>query len=303
MFEVRHELLQSMLRGQDIQRPYPIEEEYPLVLSRHGAEYSICVQEGGRLLAHANFFPRTVSKESQTYRLALIGNVATHPDYQRRGLMRSLFAQLETKAVEEKLHALLLWSDLSSFYQKLGFRSFGQELRFTYTKQSLVSSPHFNCFWKFVDHETVQDLSCLLSLRAQRGYTLDRSLKDFRTLLQIPDTALMMARDDKGDIQAYAVLGKGCDMLGVVHEWGATDPRVLLSCLSWLFSMNAIPHLLLLCPQNLDVDILDFFSTFATGVEKHPLVLAKILPLGASSSLFLQESFENNFFIWGLDGI
>ncbi len=57
--------------------------------------------------------------------------------------MRILLGEVEAKARAQGAQAMILWSDLDSFYQKLGFKVFGEELRVTFQIGSLPETKDF----------------------------------------------------------------------------------------------------------------------------------------------------------------
>lgn len=111
----RNQLLQNCLRPEPL--PYPIQSEYPIVLNPDCHDYSHCLYDEDRVIAHANLWPRYLvdDKGRTVAKIGLIGNVATNDEYRGRGIMSKLLTYLESKAILADMQALVLWSDLSKF--------------------------------------------------------------------------------------------------------------------------------------------------------------------------------------------
>jgi hypothetical protein len=223
-----------------------------------------------------------------THKVALIGNVATHTDYQGQGLMRRLMSYLWEHGQSLGVEACLLWSDLHEFYGKLGYHLVGSEQRAVFSAQKILAVDTTMSIEVHSD-VTERELEMYLRLRPKVAKTLLRSAEEFRTLLRIPDMALLTSEDHSG----YALVGKGCDMGGVIHEWGAEDPSFLLSCMQFLLRQTGWQQVMLLAPADIS-GLSKWKELFSYGnVQQHAAVLAR-----NSTNLDL-----SNLFVWGLDSI
>ena len=303
LFKQRSVLLQNSLRPNC--NSYPIECEYPIVLSLKNPQFSYCVTEDDRkfstpkLVAHANFWPRLMLEKStqSEFPVALIGNVATDSSYRGMGIMRNLFADLWDNALSKGYDALILWSDLENFYRKLGFNPCGREYRFCFSSQRLksyVNSCDF--FVPSLESLNQQLLDKMLHLRPETPASLKRSSEEFAQLLGIPDTVVLVSYE-QDEIQSYFVLGKGNDMIGVVHEWGAKSPELVLDAMQYIVKFTNWDMIWLLSPVCLAKNWISVFRPYVKKLETHPVALAKIKK-GSPIGRVIQESF-----IWGLDSI
>ena len=278
---------------------FPIEAEYPLVLGQGKEAFSYCLGTSEKPLAHANLWPRRLvgGTPSSDLRIGLVGNVVTHEQYRGQGLARDLLEGLKQEAIQHGLQALVLWSDLNAFYQKCGFSSCSEELRW------LISVPrqeHSASESKVVlQHEPSLELcAALLASRLPIGPTIERSAKEFQTLLRIPQVSLMTTKATTPSAAAatFTIMGKGCDMIGVVHEWGAIDALALVEQVKAQGRRLGYSEVLLLTPARLPATWQEALHKQATQVQSHPMALAWCQP-GATRSI-LEHSF-----IWGLDSI
>lgn len=268
MRDERDALLTRALR--DGGTPFTIADEYPLVLSRAGARFSHCLLDAGKVVAHANLWPRTIGGELP---VGLVGNVATDERYRGRGLMTTLLRELEERARGAGLKALLLWSDLEGFYQKQGFRSCGRERRYSFSGADLPRAAG----WRRRTDVGREELSTWLAMRPG-VVTLERSVDEFAAQLTIPGMAVFSGTD------GYLVVGKGCDMQGVAHEWGG---NVLSGC-GAACDVLGMAEILVLSPVAL-----------AGSYEEHPMCWAKTIENIDKK----EEALLEQCFVWGLDSI
>lgn len=301
----RNSLLQKSLR--ESAQCFSIESEYPIVLSRDGSRFSYCFRHENVLVAHANLWPRVVtcSVTKQRWNIGLIGNVATDERFRGRGIMSNVLEHLKSVATDTNLSILILWSDLLEFYQKQGFRSFGEERRYIYTEDSLskrhVDSPIKDVFYNKHEISSISDvtLDTFMDLRPKTTLTIDRTTREFASLLRIPNLNVFSSTDSNGRLYAFAILGKGADMESVVHEWGADSASDILNLLSFILSDSDREAAMLLTPKELPKDLHKELNSFVSGKEQHPMALAWTHPaLPKNECRHLEK-----LFIWGLDSI
>jgi len=297
LLDHRDELLQSSLRPASPM--FPIAAEYPIVLARDASNLSLGLIEDQHVIAHANLWPRVLTDQKQSVNVGLIGNVATQSERRGGGLMRQLLEDITQEATAKGLAALFLWSDLSQFYQKMGFQSCGQEIRITLQKsaaqrfQALKPQRTRQFFPISADKLTASDLRVMLNSRPSGIATLLRSVEEFKQLLSIPMTNVL--RDQTGH---FVIMGKGYDMAGVIHEWGMEQPSTLVEACLDIFTITALDAITILLPSTHE-HWTSSFKTMGAEISKHPVMLAKILDAKKMKSLLDSKK----LFIWGLDSI
>jgi predicted N-acetyltransferase YhbS len=299
---VRDSLLQEALRPAEPR--FDIGAEYPIVLGQNGLSHSLGCFMNDRLVAHASVVPRTLIRFGavQPQSIVLVGNVATLPEFRGQGLMRSLLEKAIAISETHKSVGVVLWSDLDSFYDKLGFRPMGREIRRMIAPEqsrSLSDKLAPPSDPEFVPIQQITDTLCrqLLQLRPTLPLTVDRSVDSFKELLTIPDTVLMITRGADKSPNAFYVLGKGYDLIGVLHEWGAKSPNHLASLIKWSQIKFQLPELMILMPQALRDSWASHPALAGQDSECH---MALWHPNHVSS---LDQNDVENFFIWGLDSI
>ncbi len=297
-FLERNKLLQICMRPDPL--PFPIEEEYPIVLSNEARSTSYCLKHNNRICSHANLWPRPVVDRLGRIKgqVGLVGNVATDPSMQGRGHMRKLLSNLEEIGKRQNLDALVLWSDLDQFYHKLGYESVGQELHlgFPKTDPKRPSSRNFDGEFQLNGPLQSRDFERMMALRPSLPLTLSRNASEFARLMNIPwlDNFRILRGDE---IVGSALIGKGYDMVGVIHEWGATDQETLLALIDHMADALPFESLMLLVPDRIDASWKSLLVKYSESHEKHPMALVKYL--------LNKERTEDysSLFVWGLDSI
>lgn len=296
IFTQRNPMLAKCLRDHTL--PWDYGAEYPLILGPEACEMSWCLYDGDHMAAHASLWFRILRHvaNDQTHRIALVGNVATAADYRGQGHMRRLIAHVVETAEREGANAIVLWSDLSEFYQKLGFSSIGRERRFVFhRKDQLIDSGV-----RRVDAHSLSDsdLQMLLDRRPKVEWTLVRTVAEFRGLLSIPECHLFLRRQ-RSQIASWCLIGKGSDMNGVIHEWGASCADELAADAQTIIHQYELSELTLLAPMSLHHHWLQPLGMRSASYQDHAMALAKPLgPNGKEATNALARGF-----IWGLDSI
>lgn len=296
----RNSLLQRSLREPGLN--FPIESEYPIVLSTNGNQFSFCFKEGTELVAHANLWPRSVTCKitNQKWNIGLIGNVATDERFRGRGIMTGVLDNLKAAATANDLTMLILWSDLLEFYQKQSFRSFSEEIRYIFNVDSLAGLPAAGTnFIKFEKNRIYDDtLRTFLNLRPQTNPSVERTIAEFQAMLSIPLLQIYCSTSASGKVLAYAVKGKGADMASVIHEWGGVSPEDVLQLVNFMLQDARQDAVMLLTPVALPHPFHLNFAEKAVLKESHPMALVWTNPLHAEKVESL-----SGLFIWGLDSI
>ena len=304
----RNKLLQYSLRDSltpGYTLPYAIAAEYPLVLHPRYLHRSIGVfSDEQELIAHANVLGRELYQNQEVLtKIALIGNVATKPSMRGRGYMRMLMEYVWEHLLAEGYAAAILWTDNLNLYTGLGYTPFCRELRYSLTADSFAQWPAAGRL-QLMDASTYSPAlhQQLLALRPESTFSLERSYQEQLGLLTIPATYCYVYYDAQGVLKSYAVLGRGFDMRGVVHEWGALQCRDLLLLIAQMFRQHegGLAQSLLLTPCNLPEVWTTELLAVSSKVEEHPSAFACFRPQSTKLRDLLEEEY---FFIWGLDSI
>jgi predicted N-acetyltransferase YhbS len=280
-------------------------DEYPLVLSPERFDnHSQVLIVDGKIVAHLSLLPRTLldPNSDRYFSVGFIGNVATHIDFRGQGLQTRLFNQTAEIAQGLGIDLLILWSDLNQFYQKLGFSSIGQEKRYLIVRKrtKITSDINHSERLRLTTPSSLTNpmLQTLLPMRQSGRYYIQRTVDEFRMLLNIPNTKLFIA-GDPSQLSGYVVVNRGSDMHDVIHEWGFKRPQDLQASMQSLLENMQREQLLLLTPSGMAHPWQKALESISSSVEIHPMALAKIMGRnGQKAFTALSQSF-----IWGLDSI
>lgn len=304
-------LLHQTLREQPID--YSILKEYPLVFTKEQGEENVSGSLVGRvkqsIVTHLNLLTRHFvdADGSVVLRLGFVTNVATHPQWQKKGYMTSTFKHLDSIAAKQNLDALLLWGDLSKFYQSLGFMSLGRERRYHLSHNSeeqygleqaefRQKSPLKTEIRQIFNAElTDEQLQILNKIRPDQKSKCLRQTSEFKNLLKIPDTYLYCCFLNTTPL-AYAVMGRGKDFIGVIHEWGAISFSHLQELINNIFASSHLSEILLLSPAELPQEFSIGLSKLSKNIEQQPMAMAKVFNTKIKAQL-------EEVFVWGLDSI
>ncbi len=296
-------------------QPFSIMDEYPLLFDDRDSSWVVRDQITRSILAHANVMPRDLLDASGNalFKICLIGNVATRPESRGQGIMRALLEFLESEAAKIDCRAVLLWSDLLSFYQSSGYQTLGTEQRFFIRVNHLKSKALDDsirvrlCAPSEVDSKMAERL---LELRLRGFPTVRRTPDEFCKLLTIPACSLYLL-ESKGITSGFCLVGKGADMAGVIHEWGASDPHTLMTGAGQILSSQGLNEIILLSPSTMPNEFQNALNSLSDHVERCPMALGKILQDHTLDAARNQEPEKQKTpaevlgegFIWGLDSI
>ncbi|MDD9951340.1 MAG: GNAT family N-acetyltransferase [Zetaproteobacteria bacterium] len=300
-YELRRSLLDSCFGER--QSSSPFEEEYPLVLSPAHPYYSRCILSADHrcMAAHLNVLPRTLSVHHipKSVHIGLIGNVCTHQDYRGQGLQRLLFESLEAWGLRLEIASWLLWTSIPAFFEKLGFVRSGCERRYT-IHASRLPRLQGACEVYRVPADYSEPLllhNTMLNLRPETKYTVVRSARETQMLLQIPETYAFVSISG-GETAAFAVLGRGRDFQGVVHEWGFHHPEAFSAILQHILEVTGWSSLQLIAPARMSSLYQDYFVNIGAGLSRAFMAMTR--PCTRVRQPLIDW---DDCFIWGLDSI
>ncbi len=189
---------------------YPKEYSYKddFALLTHKSNHSNCyfIQEDDQVVATLFTLPRNLIYKEASLPVLFFGGISVRDENRGGGLFRSL---LETVTLLNSNRALfLLWSDLSSLYEKFSFHEFGlvEEVDSSNTEHPLDHLKAASADLKGQLRQAYHDIS-------NQFLIPERSSEDWELLLSSPSIELL--QDKAGS--TYFV-GKGFDLQGICHE-------------------------------------------------------------------------------------
>ncbi|MDB5038223.1 MAG: putative acetyltransferase [Bacteriovoracaceae bacterium] len=275
-----------------------LEDEYPLAFHKNQMDHIFVSRPGGEPLAGLATLEREIEGQKNTsYKALFVGSVVTDPKARHQGLQRQLFHAIDEAAEAWGIDFIVLWSNQTDFYKKLGFELAGLQAswisngsstikknpkiitRVGSTLEMPISEKHFASFSK-------------------KTFRVKRSLDEMKKLWRIPKMLVACTEN------AYALVGKGEDFQGICHEWAGPAEEVL-ACFDAL--KTQLPQLRILSPGILhDGDesaVVDALEAASFECRLEYLGLFKAVSSRVSIKDFAPEDLKLPFFIWGLDSI
>ena len=194
---------------------WSIRAEYPIALAPMNLGNIRIIEEQNEYVSHAVLKPTLVKTPIGILKVGAIGSVVTHERFRKLGYSRQVIEECLHLAQDQSCDFAILWTDLFEFYRKFGFELAGTELSYR-MDQPLKMPP---ATYKFLKTNRV-DPSAVYRLYNQHSVNSVRTIEEIRKYLEIPNANVYTAWDAAGQLQAYAVEGKGLDLSGYVHEWG-----------------------------------------------------------------------------------
>lgn len=202
---------------------WTIADEYPIAVHTDNLNNVLVIRGPEGLLSAAVMRPMVVKTPIGIFKAAAIGNVVTRPENRNQGLSSQILSHAIAAARARGCDFAILWTNLFDFYRKLGFELAGTEVAL-HIPENFKAPPAADL--KFMDTNRV-DPQALLRLYSQHPTGTVRTIDEVRKYLNIPNSRVYTAWDGHNQLQAYAVIGKGADLDGYIHEWGGGVSKVM----------------------------------------------------------------------------
>ncbi len=201
---------------------WSVASEYPTALSISNIHNIRIITEDQKVLSHAVLKPLIVKTPQMMLKVAAIGSVVTDSEHRNQGLSRQIITDCLQEAERQECDIAVLWTHLYEFYSKFGFELGGSEISFVFEQPFTVASKGLKIL-------TSAQVSSEAILRLFNQHTVNsvRSSEDIRKFLQIPQSKIYTAWDQKNQLVAYAIEGKGADLTNYIHEWGGAVSDLL----------------------------------------------------------------------------
>jgi len=205
--------------------------------------------------------------------IAIVGAVATDEAWRGRGLASKTVSLALEWAVGKRAALAVLWGSEHSLYGKLGFLLRGKQVRVPLAGFQGLGSVAVQTGW-------TDALFPLLKARPQGLRLREADLAWVRAHKNVK----WFWTGDPGKPNAYAALGKGIDLAGMIHEWGGARKELVQ-----LFAAIEREH-----PGSelLGSPTLMSEQGILPPESSEPLCLAKVLEPGRA---------PQDFWLWGLD--
>lgn len=219
---------------------WSLASEYPTAFSKQNIHNIRILTDEDRILSHAVMKPLIVKTPLLVYKIAAIGSVVTNAEHRGQGLSSQILESCLAEGKTQDCDFALLWTNLHDFYRKKGFELAGCEESICFLEEFETPRKDLQ-----IKHGMPVAPETLLKLYAQHTVGTARTAEDVRKFLLIPQSKIHSAWDQKGQLVAYAIEGKGADLTDYIHEWGGSVSAIV-SLMSSLRKHKARPFTMIL---------------------------------------------------------
>ena len=115
-------------------------EDFPFFLREENSDNLLVCRDGDRVVSHVGLLPTQASYFGHRVKIGMIGAVATHPDYRRRGLATRTLHEAFRRFRRQGGHLLMI-SGRRDLYFRNGAREVGSFLRYVLERGAGSSGP------------------------------------------------------------------------------------------------------------------------------------------------------------------
>ncbi len=275
-------------------------ESFPQVFGNNASGKHFHIRKDGQLAAFCASIPFHWSVNGTRICGQCIGSVCSSEKYRGQGSAREVMTLAELDARKNGADFTFLFSDLDSFYRKLGYHPYGEEifvalgvspaindaaqknlqtllkiqsseaskLRYGYTKPGeTLSESNLIALWNLIQRTSHHSENTL-------------SFLDFSILVQIPEVEIHTLWRNETPVAVFFV-GKGADFQSVAHSSAAENLHLLARLFSCYFSKFPGRSLLLMLPPKSEKLAKEFYTASS------PAYYAKVLDTSAQNYDFI----------------
>ncbi len=255
--------------------------EFPLVFDSSFQGSLVGLEADDEVVSACAILPRDLILNGWLMRVGMIGSVATGEEHRGKGYAGQLLKEAEQNLFYEGAVISILWADEAGFYEKKGYTPIGCEVDYALSVTDAEKLPTS----EGVRWMEVRDHAAMHALYARHSHRVDRTLAETSTLLHGPDIAGLV-REENGEVVAYALMGRGQDLHGVVHEWAGDSKHVLACVRAYLDNLpEGSESIYLMCPitaVDLRKELLDMEIPAIEGV----LAMARVLDMQSMAKIY-----------------
>lgn len=261
-----------------------VARDFPLFYNEKNSQHLWCAYEGGKLAAHAGYFPTIMRVENLPLPVAGIGGVYTETEFQGQGIATKLIEKSAEDAKKNGAALAFLWSDKHEFYAKLGFYLTGRQWTGMLEPKDIPllkergekSGLHSSDLTFFEGGEDPDFLKQSFALLEAYPIGIARSLEEHTAYLSGGSARVISAWAGK-ELAAYFVIGKGKDLSNCIHEWAGDEAALHLLTAHCLELAGTA--LFLFSPQFMPDEVNWIYSLNEMGISLKPeyMSLVKLL--------------------------
>lgn len=207
-----------------------LEAEFPTTLSSGDMTAvlanHIVIRCDGQFASHAMARTIPVTARGIEIKLGMIGMVYTDPAFRGQGAATLALEGAIARLKDCGANLAILWSDLDAFYGRSGFHRGGIENVYLLNEDLCRRARSRDLANLQVRRAVASDWPHLETLYASKSSRHLRSPGELAQLAGAPECDTRVALAD-GRAVAYASMGRGDDLTGVVHEWAGAPEGVI----------------------------------------------------------------------------
>lgn len=185
--------------------------------------------ETNKVVSHLAVCPRVMIKKNHRINVALIGGIATAPEYRGRDLFKSLMNHAILKHSED-CGLFILWSEITGLYEKFSFHLSGGLIETGHAVFSQTDRPGGFTKTKFKDLAN-KDFEAIQNIYTQFNqkyfFTVIRTEKEWSIIRNMNSIDLYIKRNEHGPIEQYFCINKGRDLTNIIHEVGCLPEQYI----------------------------------------------------------------------------
>lgn len=156
-------------------------EEFPLLLNKDNIENMIIISENEKVVSDVNYLVQDVSIQGNKLKVAAIGGVCTHPDYEKKGYSSKILDKAEEKMFSDGVDVLII-SGTRSLYSRRNCSVVKSFYKYT-IKPENIEIPYEIVEFDETNFEKDTDLNKMIELYNQNSTRFIRTRDEFKKLL------------------------------------------------------------------------------------------------------------------------
>ncbi|MCC0670770.1 GNAT family N-acetyltransferase [Clostridioides sp. ES-S-0145-01] len=156
-------------------------EEFPLLLNKDNIENMIIISENEKVVSDVNYLVQDVSIQGNKLKVAAIGGVCTHPDYEKKGYSSKILDKAEEKMFSDGVDVLII-SGTRSLYSRRNCSVVKSFYKYT-IKPENIEIPYEIVEFDETNFEKDADLDKMIELYNQNSTRFIRTRDEFKKLL------------------------------------------------------------------------------------------------------------------------
>lgn len=156
-------------------------EEFPILLNKNNIENMIVISEDNKIVSDVNYLIQDVSIQGNNLKVAAIGGVCTHPDYEKKGYSSKILDKVEEKMFYDGVDIVII-SGTRTLYSRRNCSLVKSFYKYT-IKPENVKIPYEIVEFDETNFEKDDDLNKMVELYNQNSTRFIRTKDEFKKLL------------------------------------------------------------------------------------------------------------------------